>query len=379
MKSIRTSGKGDAVRPPYSTTPHSHRAHERLRTLSRVARDVCAMMTKGKLLGQVLFAKHKKSGLAETLLAPPPSSTLPALVPGDVLRDLAFFTQASEVSFFSTHPLLCARVFGVTPGEVFESGGVCVGASSDSGEAENGNSTSGEVIVVVGARGGRLWVWTHGDAAARVLSVPVCAAISASSSAAEVRSALMEHYQLRQFSRPSRPQRNPGDGKAQQRREEEEEARQQRLLSSVCADFQSLCARAHEEAQRLYTADQQAFLQSAPDMYVAVTKTGNSVANSPGAGASTATGAHAEPPPDDVRGAPSSFSLSRSIYTDIACHSPHAATVVLLAPHVVLGTRAIGWVGEGDIVLPDALVGQGRCLSEASLSASVVMEGTYAS
>ncbi|CAG9571059.1 conserved hypothetical protein [Leishmania major strain Friedlin] len=366
MKSTRTTAK---VRPaclPYSTTMRSSRQTSSL--LSRVAHSVGAVVAKANLLRQSPSREaHRPSGPAEGLRPSSSSAKPPVLASGDILRDLAFFTQASEVGFFSTHPSLCAQVFGVVPGDVFEVGGGCAVTSSSVVDVDAGSRMAREAIVVVGARSGKLWVWAYGDEAARVLRVPSSTTSAMLSSAVEVRAAIVEHYQLRQLVHPSRRQCSAGGGKAMEQDAQVEFAR------TVCEAFQSLCARAHEEVQRLYTPDQLAFLQRAPDLYAAATKRVDRVASSLDDASPTA-GVNSEPqrqqpnhPPDG-----SSSFLPRSIYSDIARHAQHAAAVVLLAPRVSLVTGAVGWVGEGDVVLADSLVSQGGC-AEASLSASVVI------
>ncbi|CBZ24791.1 conserved hypothetical protein [Leishmania mexicana MHOM/GT/2001/U1103] len=363
MKSTRTTAKVRSACLPYSTTMRSSRHTSSL--LSRVAHSVGAVVAKvNPLRQQPSREEHSPSGLAESLLS---SVEPPVLAPGDILRDLAFFTHASEVGLFSTHPSLCARVFGVVPGDVFEIGGGRVITSSSGVDAEAGSRIAGELIVVVGARSGRLWVWAYGDEVARVLRVPSSTTSVMSSSAAEVRAAIVEHYQLRQLAHPSRQQCSAGGGVAG------EPDGQVEFVRAVCVAFQSLCARAHEEVQRLYTPDQLAFLQRAPDLYAAVTKRVDWVASSSDA-ASPAAGVNSEPQrqqSDHPHEMPSSFP-SRSIYADLARHAPHTAAVVLLSPRVSLVTGAVGWVGEGDVVLADSLVGQGG-YGEASLSASVVI------
>ncbi|TPP50080.1 Subtilase family protein [Leishmania donovani] len=349
-----------------ATTIRSSRQTSSL--LSRVAHSVGAVVAKVNRLRQPPSREaHSPSGLAEGLLSSSSSAKPPVLASGAILRDLAFFTQASEVSFFCTGPLLCAQVFGVAPGDVFEVGGGRAVTSSSGVDAEAGSRIAGEAIVVVGTRSGRLWVWAYGDEAARVLRVPSSTTPAILSSAAEVRAALVEHYQLRQLAHPSHRQCSAGGGKA---REQDAEAE---LVRTVREAFQSLCARAHEEVQRLYTPDQLAFLQRAPDLYAAVTKRVDWVASSSDA-VSLAVGVNSEPQRQQPDHPPemSSSVLPRSIYSDIARHAQHATAVVLLAPRVSLVTGAVGWVGEGDVVLAESLGGQGGC-SEASLSVSVVI------
>ncbi|KAG5509994.1 hypothetical protein GH5_07842 [Leishmania sp. Ghana 2012 LV757] len=370
MKSTRTTAKSRWVRLPYSTTVYSR--HHPSSVLSRVARGISAVLAKATFLRQPRSLEQRGvSGVAASPLPSSSSATLPALAPGDILRDIAFFTQASEVNFFSTHPSLCAQMFGVVPGEIFEMGGGCAEPSSGAGEAESGSSIAGEAVVVVGARGGRLWVWAYGAATARVLPVPERGASATPSTAAEVRAVIVEHYQLRQLAHPSRAQCCAGSLKAR------EQDAQAELTRTVYAAFQCLCARAHEEAQRLYTPDQIAFLQCAPDLYVAAPKRGDRVTTA-SAAAVDAAGEDSESqqqqqqPSDHMPPLPSSSTILSSIYTDIARHAPNAAAVVLLAPRVELATGVVGWVGEGDVVLIDVLAGE-EGYGEASLSASVVI------
>ncbi|KAG5484368.1 hypothetical protein LSCM4_07935 [Leishmania orientalis] len=369
MKSTRTTAKSRWVRLPYSTTVYSR--HHPSSVLSRVARGIGAVLAKATFLRQPPSLEQR--GVSGVAASPLPSSslaTLPALAPGDILRDIAFFTQASEVNFFSTHPSLCAQMFGVVPGEIFEMGGGSAGPSSGAGEAESGSSIAGEAVVVVGARGGRLWVWAYGAATARVLPVPERGASATPSTAAEVRAVIVEHYQLRQIAHPSRAQCCAGSLKAR------EQDAQAELTRTVYAAFQCLCARAHEEAQRLYTPDQIAFLQCAPDLYVAAPKRGDRVTTA-SAAAVDAAGEDSESQQqqqlsDHMPPLPSSSTILSSIYTDIARHAPNADAVVLLAPRVELATGVVGWVGEGDVVLIDVLAGE-EGYGKASLSASVVI------
>ncbi|GET86953.1 hypothetical protein, conserved [Leishmania tarentolae] len=367
MKSTRTTTKARPARLPYSTTMCSSSHTSSL--LAQVAHSVGAVVAKANFLRKHPSGDaHGASKLAENGLSSSSSAKPPALAPGGIVRDLAFFTQASEVTFFSTHPSLCARVFGVLPGEVFEMGGERSATSSDSVDEEAGGRVAEKVIVVVGARGGRLWVWTYGDEAARILRVPASTTSCTPSSAAEVRVAIVEHYQLRQLVHSSRQQRSAGGAKAR------EQDAQVELVRTVHEAFQSLCTRAQEEVKRLYTEDQLAFLQRAPDLYAAATKrvdwaASSSDATSPAAGESSVPQRRQ---PDHAPEMSSSLFSSSSIYADIAHHAPNAAAVVLLAPCVLPRTGAIGWVGEGDVVLTDALMGHEGSV-EASLSASVVI------
>ncbi|KAI5688695.1 hypothetical protein MNV84_01762 [Leishmania braziliensis] len=367
MKSARTTAKVRPGRLPYSTTVRRGRHARSL--LSRVAHGVRAVMAKANFLRRLpSLEAHGALGLTESPLSSSSSVTPPALAPGDILRDLAFFTQASEVSFFSTHPSLCADVFGVAPGEVFEVGDSRASTSSGRVEGEASSSTAGEVIVVVGARGGKLWVWAYSDAYARVLRVPALTISATSLNATEVRAAIVAHHQLRELVNPSRAQHSTAGRKVR------DQSAQVGLIKNVCAAFQSLCARACEEAGRLYTPDQQAFLQCAPDLYVAATR-GADWAASPSAATSPAAGVNSEPQQQQPDHPPELYLpsfLLNSIYTDIARHAPHTATVVLLVPRVALATGAVGWAGEGDVLLTDTPVGQGG-YGEASLSASVVI------
>ncbi|KAG5484063.1 hypothetical protein LSCM1_05917 [Leishmania martiniquensis] len=360
MKSIRPTAKADSVRLPYSTTVHRRRHSSSV--LFRVARGVGAVLSKAIRLSQPPSLEPQSSSDSAESEQPPSSlATVPVLSPGDILRDLAFFVQASEVHFFSTHPSLCAQVFGFVPGEVFEMSGGRAGASSDGGESGSASSIAGEVIVVVGARGGRLWVWAHGAAAARVLPVPERGPYGTPSSAAQVRVAIVQHYQLRQLAHSPSVQRC-ARSKAARGQDVQGE-----LTWTVCAAYRSLCARAHAEAQRLYTPDQLAFLQCAPDVYVAATKRGDSVVIFPPT-VTPATRESAEPPPPPT----ASSTVTSSIYTDIARRTPHAAAVVLLTPRVALVTGAVGWAGEGEVLLTDLLTEE-EGYGEASLSASVVI------
>ncbi|KAK7195198.1 hypothetical protein NESM_000444700 [Novymonas esmeraldas] len=330
MQSTRSPVKVSAARLPYSAATRERRQAASL--LSRLARGVGAAVVKATQPPLPSSPSSSSSAAVAAVAAA-------ALTAGDVLRDIAFFTQPSEVNFFSAHPSLCAQVFGFTPGEVLERSGGRDRPDELHDAAEEVAEVDSDVVVVVGARGGKLWVWAWGDAAARVWQHPpppadhAAVGADASVGASGVRAAMLAHCPHRPLCHPVEGLRGGGGGAAEKR------------VHAALAAFHSLCDRAREEAQRLYTADQRAFLQCAPDLYVA------------------AVGKSQQQQQQD------SVSSSDSLYFDIASNT---AAAVLLAPCVVVvaSGAVVGWVGEGNIVLTGALVGGDGGV--ASLSASVV-------
>ncbi|KPI89689.1 hypothetical protein ABL78_1182 [Leptomonas seymouri] len=380
MKSARTPVK-------------AHTRHHGASLLSRVVRHVGATVSKLNPLrqghcdtatsnfdGTCASSETGNQDSEETTAVPvcPSAQCADDLQPGDILRDLPCFTAASEVAYFSTHRSLCAEVFGFVPGEVFEV------------MRESGAAALGRVVVVLGTRGGKLYVLGYGESSARALYIPTApgdggsaqqgAEVAASPLAAapaspftpsnEVRAAMLSYYDAHLLYHPQRSltpseeeikkklrgipfNAKGGEGQSIELQKEQQEELAARV-ADLRADLETLTARAQEEAQRIYTAEQRAFLQRAPDLYVAAMP-----AITPAYAAS------------DSCLASSSSSSAASVYAAVARGDAETHAVVLLAPRVMATTGTAGWAGEGDITIHASQAGLDY--GEGSLSASVVI------
>ncbi|KAL7699253.1 hypothetical protein NQL31_000988 [Lotmaria passim] len=383
MKSDRTPAKAP---PPPSALPYGTLADARQRhgvsLLSRVVRHLGT--TVAKLIPRRQYASAPRGTAAPscsvTSVDEEQGVAAPALQPGDVLRDVPFPTHKSEVAYFSTHPSLCADVFGFQPGEVLETVQCRIGG--------HGAAVVGQLVVVIGARGGRLYVLRYGESSASAWSTPP-------TPGNDVRGAILQHHGAHLVFHPSRSltpaeeaeiQKPHGvlmllldavaDASAQvsawqERRQQELAAR----VAQVRADAATLKARASAEAERVYNAEQRAFLQRAPDLYIAVlghsalchsgsaedqAETSSMDAAEGYCGATTATTVPVSSPP------------SPSVYAAVARGDAAARAVILLSPRVVLTSGTVGWAGEGDVMLNASQAGLLEDV-EGSLSASVVM------
>lgn len=377
MKSARSSVKAQPSGLPYSSAANTYRHHNSL--LTRLADRVGATVAKLNPLRRFqqqpnsIDGQHIRNGSAAAAQshATAPSALVssfgavaPQLLPGDVLRDVPFFIQTAEVAYLSSHPSLCADVFGVVPGEVWE---MMLGS---------GGALLGHVAVVVGARGGKLWVLVCGETSARAVHVPHITEkygeTAASHSSAEVRAAVMAYHDARLLLHPHRAltaveeaeARQFGSAHAVEKDGESEmhaqmhRAQQEELTSrirQVQADYTALRARATSEAQRVYTAEQRAFLQRAPDLYVAALS-------------ENAEEARAEHEDVELQ---AGIKATSSVYAAVVRGDAGARAVVLLPPRILVATGTVGWTGEGDVALLASPAGP--ACSEGSLSASVVL------
>jgi hypothetical protein len=399
MRSARAPAK---VQPSLSSLPYgsvSHTRHQHHRhaasLLSRVARRVGATVTKLSLLRRwngETAAQHagtttrscedENGALCASSSSPAEVGVGDTLQPGDVLRDLPCFTSTAEVTFLSTHPVLCADVFGLVPGEVLETMG------------EGRAGVPGQLLVVVGARGGKLYVLGAGEAVVRPLHVPVVSpahqshvwsttetspsrVCPSSSSASAVRAAILKHYAAHTVFHPERSLTAAEKAAAasvhgalsdMNNREGSLVELQQELAARVAqvhADVAALTSRARAEGQRVYTAEQRSFLQRAPDLYVAVCPaprtqwTQRDTLSDATAAAVSSTVSQAAPP------------SAASVYAAVAQSDAVACAVVLLPPRIIAATGTVGWVGEGDVVVPASQTGTDG--NAGSLSASIVI------
>eukprot|EP00796_Vickermania_ingenoplastis_P004274 gene4274-3091_t len=190
------------------------------------------------------------------------------LVPGDSFRSFPFFVSNSEVAFFCTHANLCEEIFGLAHKQRVKCGA---------------GPLAGRDATVVGARGGQLWLAADGERTCRPLSTPPGACRHSSLAAA-----FTERYQLTGL---------PG---------------------STAASFAEAARRAEATACRQLSAQQRAFLQRAPDLFVQMVK-------------------H-----DDDGSLPS--------YAVYAAQAPEERSIVLLTPSVAPSSGVLGWVGEDSVM-----------------------------
>ncbi|KPA76440.1 hypothetical protein ABB37_07764 [Leptomonas pyrrhocoris] len=368
MKSFRAPAKAHARSPlPYGTVAHAHRQDVSL--LSRMARNVGDAVAKLNLLRQRRYrgaaapplhhADGSSSEEAAVTSASSSAGSAAALQPGDILRDAPFFTAASEVAYFSTHPSLCAEVFGFVPGEVLEV------------VREGGGVVASQLLVVLGARGGKLYVLRHGESSARTLCTLAASSPSTPAllSASGMRGAMLRLHNAHLLHHPHRSltpaeeeavvaaaaTRNVGGNPFRLEANDEqtpEFSKEQRAnlterVAQLRSELDALSSRAREEAQRVYTAEQRAFLQRAPDLYVAALPSSTDTATSTQSVAAT------------------------SVYAAVARGDAAARAVVLLTPRIIAATETVGWTGEGDVRLHPSHTERGDV--EGSLTASVVL------
>lgn len=328
---------------------------------------------------------------------------IPPLRPGDVIRDLPFFTQHAEVQFYSTHPSLLDDVFGLRHGRHI---------------AFTHGAWAGQEAVVVGARGGALWVLLAAESAARELPLPLVATaidksrvnggravITATSgfdpflaledgndnpqdtdakSAAAVpfpriiRDLLCDHYGI-QF--PSADAAGVTHGTNSSGGAQESH----HGLGQLPAD---LLLAAEAQARRLFSDEQRAFLQCAPDLFLSVVDETAAACGGGGGGMASGGGSpFARPHHDGVGGetdtadtrADSDLSFYQSVVASVTGvgvgTSSHRGgggggpKMVLLPPCVLAATGTVGWGGEGAVVVE----GGGVRTFAASMSASVVV------
>lgn len=321
--------------------------------------------------------------LASMVAAGPPGAAqtpqpplLPPLQAGQVLRDFPFFTQSAEVRFFSTHPSLLDEVFGLRHGQRLRF---------------TRGAWAGLQATVIGARGGAVWVLLAAESVARELplpspyaadpadedddddvgvdgdgdgdagersasSPPAPAAAAAAAAARLVQRRLQRHYGLEFVPSPQ-----PQGGVAAE------------AVTEEGFPIELLHA-AEAQASRLFTPEQRAFLQRAPDLFVSVVDESSS-------------------PEDSDDGLQrSSLSFYQRAVSTAAAASSSASTrtsransgrsaqsrksgradnsrVVLLSPCVLAASGTLGWGGEGAVMVN----GGGVQAFPASLSASIVV------
>lgn len=346
--------------------------------------------------------------VSEECLAP----LLPPLQPGQVLRDLPFFTQNAEVHYFSTHPSLLDAVFGLGHGQRlrFSCG-----------------PWAGQEAMVIGARGGAVWVLLRSETIARELPLPSCYAPSQLSVYAVNPTGEEDSDDDDDTARPSLTDREKRSGKASTspsspavavrlvRRQLErqygmevlpmdDESTSAEATHRIAAEvthsapfgIADLVQAAQAQAERLFTPEQRAFLQCAPDLFVSVVDEDSEDYPVAGDGSAAATAqAGARPPEGDDDGLsfyqravsttategmpssrrPRSLSPSNSAMRHDHEGSPTgrrlrgAGRVVLLSPRVLSASGTLGWGGEGAVVVR----GGGVHAFTASMSASIVI------
>lgn len=344
MKSTRTSFKrhvhipyGEAPRNQPVVAPGSYAlAARQHRAYSRRQDQVSSIR---RLMSRVVNALTGHSGPAP-------------LRPGDVIRDFPYFTQVSEVQYFSTHPSLVVDTFGFWHGTRLKFGR---------------GAWSGQEATVVGVLGGRLWVVLQGDAIARVLPMPSVAGASLVMDVPEeitrlcptstwVRQRLISYYGITVL------YEEDGTTKSTE---------SSPTMSTNGNPFTpALMAEVAEEAQRLYTPQQREFLQRAPDLYVhLVDEDGAPAAPEDGQNASP-TSSRAGSPHSPLGSSGTQQQQAPSLYQHFIDDREGAGSrLVLLAPRVILSSGTVGWAGEGTVVANAGGVYQ----SHASLSASIVV------
>lgn len=353
------------------------------------------------------------------------------LQPGDVIRDFPFFTQTAEVQFFSTHPTLCEDVFGAAHGDRLS---FFAGA------------WAGRCATVIGARGGLLWVLLDGEDVARVLPIPppsssyhsahtaaTAAGAVSSLGTAEPIANVWDHlcavYGMERVGVDEQQAQNPTDSRhdADSDNQNQKKKKSRSEQASLIGLSPQRLSEAVAAAERLYTPEQRAFLQRAPDLFACLVDDDEAVRVS---GADSGEGEDANAEPDevimvsvkergasdpsqnaastyrstesdpDVATAPSSSSalassnsaamsasagwravlpaglsarMAAAGYTsmyDAVARAPQTSQkLVVLAPRVVSSTGAVGWAGEA-VVLAE---GGGVHQFQASLSSSIVV------
>ncbi|KEG10723.1 hypothetical protein DQ04_03371030 [Trypanosoma grayi] len=229
----------------------------------------------------------------------------PPLQYGDVLRDVPFHLHNRIVGFFSTHPSLCEDDFGVCHGQ-------CI-------RFTRGPWTN-ETAVVVGARGGYLWVVNReGPATARPLYAP-------------------EWHGW------------------------EKVAAEPELLVRLREGLEA----AHRDADLDYDPEQREFLQKAPDLFAEVVDDEDNY----GAGDVAVDDGWGEQKASCCSGRVSSNTADgHSVLSDASTTLSRARKRVILVPQVVQVSGDLGWAGEGVVVVD----GGGVKSFSSSLSASVLL------
>nr|CCC52918.1 conserved hypothetical protein [Trypanosoma vivax Y486] len=227
----------------------------------------------------------------------------PRLEYGDIIRDLPFHTHNRVVSFFSTHQSLCSDIFGVSHGQ-------CLRMMR--------GPWANELVVVIGVRGGRLWVLSDSGP---VVARPIYA---------------VEYLRWEKVAQvPSL---------------------EKRLREGLEA--------AQRDAKLDYDAEQREFLQKAPDLFAEVLDDETEAAvhvtkSNRNSGFSRLYTEDYSPIRDTVG------DTSRS--TAPRCGATQKR--VILVPQVELRTGSPGWAGEGVVLVNGGGV-ESFC---ASLSASVLL------
>lgn len=246
---------------------------------------------------------------------------------GDILRDLPFLTQSSDVGYFSTHSSLCLEVFGFDHGEVLQfHAGAYVGC----------------IATVVGSRGGQLWVLLEDEDCACSLATPPSDGEAVEDMKGVMRARFVSYYGISFLAYPTRRTTSLHHRDLAAVVDMGDTNR----LSAHQLHFTQLCLHAVVEAERLYSAEQRQFLQRAPDLFVAVVAAKNQIDTTVLSGG--------------------------SFYQQLAHGQSGAAShLVLLSPCVLVSGAAMGWAGEGDVVVQYG--GKSFPGHAASLSSSVAL------
>ncbi|KAH9600140.1 hypothetical protein LSM04_003850 [Trypanosoma melophagium] len=283
-----------------------------------------------------LFSRMASAVAQKILHAPPP-----ALTYGDILRDVPFHTHNRIVSFFSTHASLCEAEFGVSHGQ-------CLRLTQGAWRSET--------AVVVGARGGTLWiVGSSGPATAFPLQ-PV------------------EKHKWEKIA----------------------------VVPELVQKLREGLEAARRDVDLDYTVEQREFLQKAPDLFMEVVDDSernlvftsdmrwsirrytkrhrDNNNNEDGDDSSNSNGGN-DPDTDDIGSADNVVEQSRrsvdgnndnnnnESVTTTSMRGDKKSKRVVLVPQVVQSTGDLGWAGEGIVV-----VNAGGVESfAASLSASVLL------
>ncbi|ESL10817.1 hypothetical protein TRSC58_01443 [Trypanosoma rangeli SC58] len=264
-------------------------------------------------LKAVDFVSRVASAVLQKII---PSSPTPPKH-GDILREVPYHVQNRLVAFFSIHPSICEHVFGVAHEQ-------CIRFTR--------GPWMNEVAVVVGVRGGVLWILSRdGPEVARPL------------------------YDIEQHGW------NNVDPDSE-------------LLSR----FREGIADAWKDVELDYNPEQREFLQRAPDLYAEVVddedggeeldsselgwdqpRTGGIAGND---GAGHDDGEPSPDPPNDVENLKANSGIKNGGLST-------ARRRVILVPQLLQATDDVGWAGEGVVTVN----GGGVKSFSASLSASVLL------
>nr|CCC94975.1 unnamed protein product [Trypanosoma congolense IL3000] len=225
---------------------------------------------------------------------------------GDVLRDVPFHIHDRVVAYFSSHPTLCIEAFGVSHGQ-------CLRFTH--------GPWARSVAVVIGARGGKLWVLDkEGPVAARPLFT-------------------VEQHDWEKID---------DDGE---------------LLKKLRDGI----AVARDNAELDYDGDQREFLQKAPDLFVEVVDDDVDNLSNYTSSIRSTRGSCAR----SIRSERCTTGVTTVVGMDDGVFELPERTKkrVILVPQVTQVTGDVGWAGEGLVVLN----GGGVKYFTSSLSASILL------